>query len=69
MGSEMCIRDRNNGMDLLTGLARKFLTNEKDHIEKNSLKENIDGDVNVVNFLPFLMDEYFHYHGSLTTGQ
>ena len=25
-------------------------------------------DVNVVNFLPVLMDEYFHYHGSLTTG-
>ena len=27
-----------------------------------------DEDVNVVNFLPVLMDEYFHYHGSLTTG-
>ena len=25
-------------------------------------------DVNVVNFPPVLMDEYFHYHGSLTTG-
>ena len=25
-------------------------------------------DVNVMNFLPVLMDEYFHYHGSLTTG-
>ena len=24
--------------------------------------------MNVVNFLPVLMDEYFHYHGSLTTG-
>ena len=22
----------------------------------------------MVNFLPVLMDEYFHYHGSLTTG-
>ena len=25
-------------------------------------------DINVVNLLPVLMDEYFHYHGSLTTG-
>ena len=24
--------------------------------------------MNVVNFLPVLMDEYFHYRGSLTTG-
>ena len=31
------------------------------------LDEGVD-DVNVVNFLPVLMDEYFHYHGSLTTG-
>ena len=30
-------------------------------------EEGVD-DVNVVNFLPVLMDEYFHYHGSLTTG-
>jgi len=31
-------------------------------------KDEIKGDVNVFNFLPVLMDEYFHYHGSLTTG-
>ena len=30
--------------------------------------EEGEEDVNVVNFLPVLMDEYFHYHGSLTTG-
>jgi hypothetical protein len=33
----------------------------------SSLQE-ADLDVNVMNFLPVLMDEYFHYHGSLTTG-
>ena len=34
---------------------------------RSGKKSHIE-DVNVVNFLPVLMDEYFHYHGSLTTG-
>ena len=42
--------------------------NESHSLSRNTFQFKNDEDVNVVNFLPVLMDEYFHYHGSLTTG-
>lgn len=61
---------RNSGLDTLAKLAKKFLSQAGSKATKDELDQDEDktGDVNVVNFLPVLMDEYFHYHGSLTTG-
>jgi len=56
-------------MDTLANITMKYLREPKskfDSAEKSV--RDIEGDVNVGNFLPVLMDEYFHYHGSLTTG-
>ena len=40
-----------------------------DHKETDIICQfNADEDVNVVNFLPVMMDGYYHYKGSLTTG-
>lgn len=60
---------KNPGMDTLTSMARKFLKKPNSTIGKKEMsKVGAEGDVNAINFLPFLMDEYFAYHGSLTTG-
>ena len=61
---------KNPGMDTLTSMARRFLENQDSTIGKQEMSiVDADGDVNAINFLPFLMDEYFAYHGSLTTGK
>jgi len=60
----------NSGLDSLAKLAEKYLREPGSKVDAAKLRtdKDIAGDVNVVNFLPVLMDEYFHYHGSLTTG-
>jgi len=59
----------NHGMENLANIAKKFLVEAKSKFDKKKMKKvNWDGDVNVVNFLPVYMDEYFSYRGSLTTG-
>ena len=59
-----------SAMDTLADIAGNFLTNPGDKFSQLDFKREYKKgpDVNVVNFLPVLMDEYFHYHGSLTTG-
>ena len=57
----------NTAMDTLTQLTKKYLNNKDDKIDKSKVPDGQD--VNLVNFLPFFMDEYFDYSGSLTTGQ
>jgi len=58
------------GVDTLAKIAEKFLVDTGSKFSKGDIEKEFkaDEDVNVVNFLPVLMDEYFHYHGSLTTG-
>jgi len=64
----------NPSMDTLAMIAQNFLTQSNTKFAINDFQKMRSGkkshieDVNVVNFLPVLMDEYFHYHGSLTTG-
>eukprot|EP00092_Neocalanus_flemingeri_P011527 GFUD01012422.1.p1 GENE.GFUD01012422.1~~GFUD01012422.1.p1 ORF type:complete len:383 (+),score=108.08 GFUD01012422.1:63-1151(+) len=57
------------GMDMLAKIANEFLVEPNSKFDTDNLKTKyVEGDVNVVNFLPVLMDEYFYYRGSLTTG-
>jgi len=59
----------NVGMDNLATIAREFLVEPNSKFDmKKMKKEKWVGDVNVMNFLPIYMDEYFNYKGSLTTG-
>jgi len=58
---------KNEGMDHLTSIVKTYLTEPNSKVTGKEL-ESLDLDVNVMNFLPVLMDEYFHYHGSITTG-
>ena len=40
-----------------------------DRLDQNVMNNfGVGGDVNVANFLPLYLSEYFHYKGSLTTG-
>jgi len=57
---------RNTAMDTLTELTKKYLNNKDDKIDKSKVPDGQD--VKLINFLPFFMDEYFDYSGSLTTG-
>jgi len=64
-------KDKNNiAIDTLTQMAKQHLIQpgqgDNAYAKKDKLPEGKD--VSIVNFLPFLMDEYFHYTGSLTTG-
>jgi len=54
------------GMDTLTKLAREHLVNPGVFAQADKLPENKD--VAIINFLPLLLDCYFYYSGSLTTG-
>lgn len=56
----------NPGMDTLTKLARQHLVNPGVFAKADKLPDNQD--VALINFLPLLLDCYFHYSGSLTTG-
>lgn len=58
---------QNEGMEHLTKIVGEYLTEPNSKVKAEDLVDK-DLDVNVMNFLPVLMDEYFHYHGSLTTG-
>jgi len=63
--------ESSKGMDTLAKIAEKYLVETGSKFKQGDMKKEFeleDEDVNVVNFLPVLMDEYFHYHGSLTTG-
>jgi len=55
-------------LDTLENIVNDFLRAPGSKFTSKDFKDGISGDVNVFNFLPVLMDEYFHYHGSLTTG-
>eukprot|EP00088_Acartia_fossae_P070033 TRINITY_DN9276_c0_g1_i1.p1 TRINITY_DN9276_c0_g1~~TRINITY_DN9276_c0_g1_i1.p1 ORF type:complete len:375 (+),score=66.16 TRINITY_DN9276_c0_g1_i1:43-1167(+) len=55
-------------MDTLMQIMDKYLSAPQSSFTSKDFTNDITGDVNVFNFLPVLMDEYFHYHGSLTTG-
>jgi len=54
--------------DTLMNITSKYLRKPKSQFEKLAKGKEFTGDVNVLNFLPVLVDEYFHYDGSLTTG-
>jgi len=58
------------GMDTLAKIAEKFLVDTGSKFSQANMERefNADEDVNVVNFLPVMMDGYYHYKGSLTTG-
>jgi len=57
------------GINILTHIVENHLKNPDDKFDQHSLNNiNIGGDVNVANFIPHHVEEYFHYRGSLTTG-
>lgn len=59
------------GMDTLAKIAENFLVDSGSEFSKRDIEKEFkdkEDDVNLINFLPVLMDEYFHYKGSLTTG-
>jgi len=57
------------GMDILTHIAEHHLKNPDDKFDQHSMNNiTVGGDVNVANFIPLHVEEYFHYRGSLTTG-
>ena len=67
------IKDRqkyHRSLDTLSTVAKKLTKPGSSFDHDDFVTEFHDkmSDLNVVNFLPVLMDEYFHYHGSLTTG-
>ena len=58
---------RNEGLEHLAQIVKDHLTEPNSKFEAKDLKgKNLD--VNVMNFVPIVLDEYFHYKGSLTTG-
>jgi len=59
---------RNEGMDHLATIVENFLIKPNSTFKRKNLAQNLNLDVNVMNFLPVMMDDYFHYQGSLTTG-
>jgi len=61
-------KQNNIAIDTLTELAKEHLQSASDDVYAKKKQLPAGKDVAVVNFLPFLMDEYFHYTGSLTTG-
>jgi len=59
------------GMDALMNKTSKYLNEcevQKCGNEYNGIDTREGHDINVVNFLPVLMDEYFYYRGSFTSG-
>ena len=58
----------NEGLDHLVNISYKHLKKSGSKFEKKDIPKDSSVDVNVMSFLPVLMDEYFYYKGSLTTG-
>jgi len=56
------------GMDALIKIVEGHLQNPNDKFDQTALNNFDVADVNVANFLPKRLNEYFHYRGSLTTG-
>ena len=57
----------NEGLENLGKITKKYLQKLGSKFEKkDSKRTNLD--LSVMQFLPVLMDEYFYYKGSLTTG-
>jgi len=57
------------GMDALCNIVGKHLQAPNSKFDQEALNNaGPTGDVNVANFVPLHLDEYFHYRGSLTTG-
>jgi len=54
------------GMDALINQTQLHVMNNGNKYDGTNMNGN---DVNVASFLPVVMDEYFHYKGSLTTGE
>ena len=58
----------NESFENLAKIVRDYLTEPGSKFEKKDIPQNSSLDVNVMSFLPVLMDDYFFYKGSLTTG-
>ena len=60
------------GLDNLAEIVQKHLIKSGSIFDQKAEKEDVCGsahpDVVLANFIPFLVDEYFTYRGSLTTG-
>ena len=63
------------GLDVLAKVAEEHLTKANSIFDQEMHKgmahcheKGLQVDVNIANFLPFLIEEYFTYRGSLTTG-
>merc|ERR1719312_50337 len=56
------------GMDALTNIVKNHLQGAGSKFGQQELNNHNVPDVNVANFVPLHLDEYFHYRGSLTTG-
>merc|ERR1712179_716641 len=56
------------GMDALTKIVEEHLQSPNAKFGQEALNNFNVVDVNVANFLPLHLNEYFHYRGSLTTG-
>ena len=55
-------------MDALTKIVEEHLQSPNAKFGQEALNNFNVADVNVSNFLPLHLNEYFHYRGSLTTG-
>ena len=60
------------GLDMLADIAEENLTEANSVFDQAKYQEVARGgrkmDINIANFLPFHIEEYFTYRGSLTTG-
>ena len=56
------------GMDALAKIVEEHLQTPNAKFGQEALNNFNVADVNVANFLPLHLNEYFHYRGSLTTG-
>jgi len=56
------------GMDALAKIVEDHLQSRDAKFGQEALNNFNVADVNVANFLPLHLNEYFHYRGSLTTG-
>merc|ERR1712098_329218 len=56
------------GMDALAKIVEDHLQSQDAKFGQEALNNFNVADVNIANFLPLHLNEYFHYRGSLTTG-
>jgi len=58
---------KTHGLDQLAEVAMNFLTKAGSTLSHGK-KTSLQSDLVLANFIPFMVDEYFTYRGSLTTG-